>query len=480
MERISHKNFLLIFIILYIAVLGTVAYARHYNFETQSSDLGIFTQIFWNMVHGNGMTSSLEEILHHLGIHMSPFLYSLVPGYIIFQSPYYLLILQTIALALGALPLYFLALHHLQRKDFAILISAGYLLYPSLHWVNLFDFHEIAFFVPLFLAAFYFLEKKSWTWACIFLALAASTKEDAILAVLFTGIYLFVPPAVGRSGKSQKQEKVSFWSTERKIGLGIILTALAYFLISAKIVMPALGGGLLRLDRYGNLGGNMTEIITNLFVHPLLFFKTIFTIPKFIYIFWIFAPLVFIPFFAGKVFILLIPGMIENLLTTFGSQFSGLYQYDALLIPALFISAIYGLKKICEWHPLRVIWIKRILLAAFVITFLLRSPISPFSFPLEYFKSDTRDNAYRKMIQMVPEAVQVSAHTNLVPHISERESIYMLGQEPSPVDAVLIDGGDYFGFPTPEEFQKYADFYALSGKYNIQILEERYFVFIRK
>ena len=169
----------------YFAVFGTIAAFRHYSFQTQAWDMGIFIQTFWNAANGNGLVNSLEEIPHTFGVHFSPWLYALMPGYIIFPSPYYLLLVQALALALGAWPLFLLARRILKEEKWALLIAAGYLLYPSLHWVNLFDFHSVVFLVPLLLAAFYFSETKQWGWAGLFLLLSASTREDSILAAIF-------------------------------------------------------------------------------------------------------------------------------------------------------------------------------------------------------------------------------------------------------------------------------------------------------
>src|SRR3989338_3530238 len=111
-----------ILIILYVLIFGIFASFRHYNFETQALDMGIFTQTFWNTVHGRFMENTLEEIPNHFGVHFSPAL---------------------LLLALGAIPLYLVALRKIVSKKLSILFAAAYLLYPGLHWLNIFDFHEI-------------------------------------------------------------------------------------------------------------------------------------------------------------------------------------------------------------------------------------------------------------------------------------------------------------------------------------------------
>ena len=455
------KIVLWIIILIYITALGAIASLRHYNFQTQTWDTGIFVQTMWNTAHGRIMENSIEEIKNHFAVHMSPFLFLLAPGFVLFPSAYYLLTIQTMALGLGAWPLYLLANKILNSKT-ALAVTAAYLLYPALHWVNWFDFHPIAFLAPFFIAAFYFYEEKKYWWMALFLMLAASTQEDAVLVVLFFGLYLL------------------FFRKEKKLSVWIILLSAVYFLISIKIVMPYLGGGLLRLDRY-NLG---------VFTNPLLFLKTALTGQKLIYLFWLFLPVAFLPFFAWQELILLIPGLAQNLLTNYAPQFSGAYQYDSVLIGGIFIATIYGASKLSKLSKLSELSLTRLtsltrlisylLLTAAIIAFLIRSPISPLNFPTELFHKNPRAEAFREITKIIPENASVAAHTNLVPHLATRERIYMLGYEPFMTDYVVADGADYFGFGTPEIFQNHIQRYADTGKYEVKIIDERYYILTKR
>jgi uncharacterized membrane protein len=470
-----HRMLFIIFsaIAAYIIALGAVSLLRHYNFQTQTWDMGIFAQTFWNTIHGRIMANSIEEVSNHFGVHMSPILFILVPGFFIFPSAYYLLIVQTLALAFGALPLYLFAEKILGRRDMPLILALGYLLYPSLHSVNLFDFHPIAFFVPALLAAFYFFNEKKMIWFWIFMILAASSQEDAVLAVMFSGLFL--------AAIHQTEIK------KRKTGLLVALSAFIYFILSVKIIMPFFGGGLLRLDRYAELGANFPEIGRNFIFHPSLFLKTALQLSKLKYLFWLFLPAAFLPLAYPASILLLIPGLAENILTSFGNQFSGLYQYDSMLIAGIFIAAVYGLKRLLIRFPDQAIWFKGVLIAAIFAGFLLRSPVSPFSFPTELFKSSQRQRILSQIVKNVPPGASVAAQTNIVPHLAYRQRIYMLGAEPFWIDkklfkpdTVIIDGGDFFGFGNPENLQAYADSYAFSSNYDIEVIKERYIIFKKK
>lgn len=449
-------------ILAYIVFFGIFTSLRHYNFQTQAWDLGIFTQSLWNTLNGKIMSNTLEEISNTLGVHFSPILFLLVPGYAVFPTPYFLLFIQTLALALGAWPLYLLVKKTMLRSPWPSIISVGYLLYPALHWINAFDFHPVAFAVPLLLAAFYFIEVKNWGLAYLFLALTASTREDAILVVVFVGIYLFLR-ALQQKNKG-----------EMKIGIVITLLSIFYFLLVTGVIMPALGGGLLRIDRYAQLGQTPAEIISNL---P----KTIFNIPKFSYIFWLFLPVAFLPFFSGLTFLPIIPGLIENLLADYQYQFSSIYHYDSVLVASIFFASIYGLKNLIEKWPVKEKFIRWLVIAAILGGYSFRSPINPIFFPINLFKANPHWENLRKMISLVPKDsnISIAAQTNLAPHLSNRENVYMLGREPFPVDMVLIDGADLFGFKDENDFQNYADNYLNSGNYNIRQIDGRYLILIK-
>ncbi|MDO8466819.1 MAG: DUF2079 domain-containing protein [bacterium] len=508
--RITAKQSIWLLILGYFVVFGVMTALRHYNFQTQAWDLAAFVQTFWNTAQGRIMENNLEQVHNHLGLHMSPWLLVLAPGYALFQTPYYLLFIQTLALALGAWPLYLLAQKVLGRKWLSFVIVFSYLLYPSLHWANFYDFHEITFFVPLFLAAFYFVESKRWGWAGLFFALAASVKEDAILAVFFAGIYfLFLETNPKSEALNSKQDQNSNLQNfkllnlfrisnlgfrvlrNKKKAFGIIIAVLAlfYFLLAVKVFMPALGGGVLRFDRYANFGATPAAAIATAVTHPALVAQTIFTPEKLFYLLILLFPVAFLPIFSPKTWILFLPGLPENLLTNYNFQFSGLYHYDSILIPAVLIGSVYGLKNLIDrwpsasareggWRRERLFFWVILIVAA--LGFLTRSPLSPKNFPISYFQDTPQKLAYRSMVTLVPDGISVAANTNMVPHLAHREYVYALGSEPKFMDMVLIDLGDSFGFKDEGAFQTYIDNYIQSGFFDANLFENRYLVITSK
>jgi len=442
----------------YVIVIGVFMVLRHYQFQTQAWDLGLFTQTLWNTLQGRIMQNSIEEIPQNLAVHMNPVMFLLVPLYALFPTPYALLILQTLIIALGSWPLYLLSRYILQEKFLSLIIAIGYLLYPGTQWVNWFDFHPIAFLPTFFFACVYCALQNRWRWAILFLALAASTKEDAILLVAVAGLWFAL---------SQWR-----WRT----GISIFSVSIAYFLVAVLIIMPWLGGGLLRVDRYANLGNSPAEIAQTFLFHPLRALETITETQKLLYVFWLLAPLLFLPLLGKWAILLFIPGVLENILTYYPAQFSGQYQYDAMVIPGIFLATIYGIRAFVRRFPSHRKTLGYTILSAGIIVFSLRAPLSNLSLLNELTRTNDRQKAYQAMMRMVSPNASVAAHTNLVPHLANREHVYMLGYEPFMPDYVLADGADYFGFGSPEAFQNHIQRYADSGQYTAEILDERYYI----
>ena len=66
---------------------------------------------------------------------------------------------QAVAVALGALPVYWLARKHLGSERAALGFALAYLLYPPTQWLTLNEFHPVALACPLLLFAFWYLDE---------------------------------------------------------------------------------------------------------------------------------------------------------------------------------------------------------------------------------------------------------------------------------------------------------------------------------
>jgi len=112
---------------------------------THSFDLGIHDQALYTLLRLGYMRSTQYgvEAINYIGDHFSPIFYLVVPFYALYPDAKTLLVLQSLALGIGAIPVYLLARSKTGSAPLAVVLSIVYLLYPALHGVNTFDFHQI-------------------------------------------------------------------------------------------------------------------------------------------------------------------------------------------------------------------------------------------------------------------------------------------------------------------------------------------------
>ena len=130
--------------LLFIITFTWLAMLRHYSFNSSGFDLGIYDQVTWNTLHGRFFfyTTTGRPALHFSN-HVSPNILLLAPFYLIYSGPETLLFLQTAAIALGGLPLFWLARERLGSGLAGLTLLAAYLLFPTLE-----DRHPLGFSPP--------------------------------------------------------------------------------------------------------------------------------------------------------------------------------------------------------------------------------------------------------------------------------------------------------------------------------------------
>jgi len=77
-----------------------------------------------------------------------------------------------VAIALGALPVVWLARKHLRSDHAALGFAFAYLLYPATEWLTLNEFHPVALACPLLLYAFWYLDEDRLAAFTVFALLA--------------------------------------------------------------------------------------------------------------------------------------------------------------------------------------------------------------------------------------------------------------------------------------------------------------------
>jgi uncharacterized membrane protein len=409
----------------YILFMSVLTVARHNSFMTHAFDLGIQDQVVYNILHTGRMVTTLlgsgEERVYD---HFSPIFYLVAPLYALFQDARILLVLQSVFLGIGAIPLFLLTRAKTSSATLACTLAVGYLLYPALHGVNLGDFHQIAFVSGLLLFALYFLEAGRHRLFLATLALALLAKEEIALSVAAIGIYILLA------------------KRQPRLGLALTLFGLGYFAGVVGWLMPRLGSVESAEWRYatfilpgkGLLQSFAFNFITNP-LYPLLFVAS--HPDKLAYLGQLFLPVLFLPLLApAAAWITALPALLLPLLTVPEADYGIRFHYSAHITPFVFFLAALALQRIGSARLKPAALAVSLLVASIAMSYEYGQLISPTDRALP--RANPRDATITSFFSEIPRQASVSALSDLVPHLSARRKIYLF---PVVVDAdyLLLD-----------------------------------------
>ena len=166
----------------YAAGFAALSTLRHLSFTTGRFDLGNMVQAVWATAHGHplAITDLQGEQISRLGAHVDPILVAFTPLWWLWPSPAMLLTVQAAAVALGALPVFWLARKHLASERAALGFALAYLLYPAVQWLTLNEFHPVALATPFLLFALWYLDEDRLVAFAVFAAAACLCKEEPL------------------------------------------------------------------------------------------------------------------------------------------------------------------------------------------------------------------------------------------------------------------------------------------------------------
>lgn len=395
----SHKVYQISAIVFIILLLASTL--RHQLFKSNAYDLGIFDQAIYLISQGMTPMSTLMGI-NILGDHAAWIFYLLAIAYKIYPTVYWLLIFQAVALASGGIVLWKLAN---LSNDKSIALVLVYFLYPVVFNINLFDFHPEVLAIPLFLIAVLSARKNNIIGFTMSILLILGCKEILSLTVIFLGLWLY------------------FCENRKIYGLIAISSGIAWFIISTQLIIPFYSNGYqVGISRYSYLGGNVTQVVKNIFFEPVTVLKGIFSFRNLIYLIYLFLPIFWAISLKTLSFLLpAIPTIFLNLLADYTPQKSLALHYSLPIFPFLMLAVAFTLQNNLVWSKktkLIIIWS--------IITFLILAKYPLFFLPTKYLNSLDTWRATKDSISLIKDDQSVLTWAQAVPHLSERNLITML------------------------------------------------------
>lgn len=110
------KKILYSAIALYVIVITAASFWKYGQMRYNAIDLAYYNQVFWKTMHGDLFGLTIHPHIS-LGDHVEPIILFLAPFYALWPNARMLLFLQTLALALVALPIYSLSSSLMRREE---------------------------------------------------------------------------------------------------------------------------------------------------------------------------------------------------------------------------------------------------------------------------------------------------------------------------------------------------------------------------
>jgi uncharacterized membrane protein len=265
------------------------------------------------------------------------------------------------------------------------------------------------------LCAYLCATRRSWGWFAFWAVLAVSWKEDVALAVLMLGLVIAFRP--------------KHTPADRKAGLITAGLAILWFLAVTQILLPTVSGHPAHYENlYSGIGGSPGGFFDTAFHDPGAITSRVVSSESGDFAWKLLAPF--------GVTSLLAPGALLVGLPQFGLDVisdpswtrSISYHYAALPLAAIAIAAVEAVSFLVRRFGGWTRWaIPSFVLACALTTMLAWGP-SPIG--AEYDggwwppATDTRLDAKRAAIDLVPDDASVSAVYTFVPQLSDREKIY--------------------------------------------------------
>lgn len=391
-----------------------VSVHRHWQFETQYYDFGIFDSAI------RSVAKFQPPLIDHISFdgqrkwifadHFHPAIFLLSPLYWFTSGGEVLLVAQAVAAGLSALVLYKIAVYLLKDSFLSVAVLTAYVSFVGLQNAIITDFHEITVMTLPMMLCYWAVITERRKWFVAFLVLTLAFKE--LLFGFGVGLAIFIwlyRPA---------------W---KKLALMSAAYSVIWGVLSIKVIIPFFAGknSYQYLPESQGFGALLSQ-----FFLPI---EKLVNAGKMLWSFG-FLPLLYLP---------TLPIILMNLGMRFLAESPdkwGLgYHYNAELAPTLAVSAVLALVILQKKLSRKIVWVVGALLilnSLVLHRFIFRGPLG-----LAYnsaFYAHTQNFAYLEdFLDQVPADQKVMTQNNLAPRFTDRE-VTLLREEYQPFEPDLI------------------------------------------
>ena len=416
------------------AVYAALAVRDQQRMVTTGYDLGIFDQAVRSYAHGQLPISTLKGPNYDLlGDHFSPIIATLAPFYLLWPSAYTLLLAQAALLAVAVVPLSRWATTELGPRA-GLAVGVIYGASWGIASAAGFDFHEVAFGVPLLAFSATALGQRRPHAAILWALPLLLVKEDLGFTLAAIGTIAALRGA-------------------KRLGLAAAVLGIAGSIVEIEVLIPAANpAGYAYTNSLFTGGPAHAGILAH-----LLYDAAHLLVPhvKIITLIQLLAPTAFLAWRSPLIW-LTAPTLTWRFLSENAVYWGTMFQYSAVLMPivaAAFIEALIrrrtrGQESTQPWWKTTVS--TPLAIGLIVTAVLLPSyPLAKLTHPSEW-STPPRIAVARSLLQRIPNGATVSASNALIPQLTDRTTVYLF--DPSTlgsVEWIALDTQSSSGFPLP-------------------------------
>ncbi len=408
-------------------VYATYAVLRQQTFLTAGYDLGIFDQAIEAYSRFQAPDVPLKGLHYNLlGDHFHPIVALLAPLYWIWSDPRVLLLAQSALLAVSILPVWRFTRRRLTQRQTVLVVVAYALCWPLQGMVD-FDFHEVAFAVPILAFLIDALDRRAYVWAVGLSAVLLLVREDMGALVLMVAVIVLL---------------------RRKLLLAAVLAAMGVggYLVATAWVIPAFSvTGTFAYWTYDSLGPNLSGAVGHVLRDPIGTVRAFLTpVTKTYTLLWTFgATTVFLALLSPYALISL-PILAERFFSSREALWTTEFHYTGILAPVLFLGAVDTVHRLVGRFGIGPRWVTG--WAAVVLAIpLVGSLVLQTQFPLgrlvtgEAWQQTARSESLARILPLIPDGVCVEADDRAVPQLTHRDYVTNPGIPGPPTTWLVLD-----------------------------------------
>src|SRR5215471_1078993 len=446
----------------------TISVFRYLRLDPGSWDLGIFTEYVKQLAHLHApVVASRGAGFNLLGDHFQPIVGLLAPFFRIFPTPETLLVAQALLTAASVIPVCRAA-----QELLGVWASRGIGLAYAFSWglqqMVTFDFHEIAFAVPLLAFSLSALVRRRLRAAVAWALPLVFVKEDQGFTVAAIGLVIAgYGLAVLRARRRGKPAPVRGWDVGPQqepaawIRAGVLLAVwgLAWSVLAIAVIVPHFNpahaypywydGGV--VGPSGHLSGTGLAHQLTQAAHEKLWTT-----------FLILLPVAFLAL-RSPVALIAVPSLALRFIST-NSYFWGTgWHYNATVMPIVFLAAVDGMaalragsarrahrarRRAPPWLPAAGEAVARYGAAVMVVI----AGWLAFRFPLDglwhaqTYQISPHVSAEDAAMAKVPDGVTVETTLAMLAPLAARDNTYWIGTSPNPAPQYIVFDNDDSGW----------------------------------